>query len=142
MHKLATSAGVLLMLMETGSTSADMSLAPGLYAVEVRISLPNVQDVARPLLLEKCITAAELESGHAFFVLSDNPLKTCDLVDYEGGRTGAIYRIVCPGPNRGSAVGVFEFRESSYRGTIKMNMGGKNMTMSETQVGKRVGECP
>ncbi|HZF22834.1 MAG TPA: hypothetical protein VE030_05125, partial [Burkholderiales bacterium] len=43
-------------------------------------------------------------------------------------------RIACAGPNRGSAVAVFETTGSAYRGNIKMNMGGKNMSMSETQV--------
>jgi len=43
-------------------------------------------------------------------------------------------RIACAGPNRGSAVAVFETTGSAYRGNIKMNMDGKNMTMSETQV--------
>jgi uncharacterized protein DUF3617 len=128
-------------LQATWADAADPTLSPGLYQVEVRISLPNVQDVAAPLVLKRCIVRADLESGRAFFVLSDNPLKTCDLVDYEATADTAIYRIVCPGPNRGSAVGTFETSTTAYRGTIKMNMGGKNMTMSEVQVGKRVGDC-
>ena len=41
----------------------------------------------------------------------------------------------------GSAVGVFDLTGTAYSGTIKMNMGGKNMTMSETQVGRRTGDC-
>jgi hypothetical protein len=49
--------------------------------------------------------------------------------------------IACAGPNRGSAVATFETKGTTYRGTIKMNMGGKNMTMSETQAGKRIGDC-
>ena len=42
----------------------------------------------------------------------------------------------------GQAVGVFDLAATTYRGIIKMNMGGKNMTMSETQRGRRVGDCP
>lgn len=74
-------------------------------------------------------------------MLSDNPLKRCDLVDYEASAATARYRIACAGPNRGSAVAVFQTAAAGYRGTIKMNMGGKNMTMSETQTGKRIGDC-
>ena len=117
-------------------------LTPGLYQIEVRISLPNVQDVAAPLVVARCLRPDDLESGQAFFVLSDNPLKHCELVDYEVTAASALYRIACAGPNRGSAVAVFHTRAASYRGTIKMNMGGKNMTMSETQAGKRIGNCP
>ena len=125
----------------TVSNAADSSLTPGLYQIEVRISLPNVQDVAAPLVLTRCWSPADLQSGQAFFVLSDNPLKTCDLVDYQATAGTAIYRIACAGPNRGSAVAVFDTRSTNYRGSIKMNMGGKNMTMSETQAGKRIGDC-
>jgi hypothetical protein len=121
--------------------AADPILSPGLYQVEVRISLPNVQDVAAPVVVNRCIRPADLVSGRAFFVLSDNPLRACDLVDYEATADTAIYRIACPGPNRGSAVGTFETTSNTYRGTIKMNMGGKNMTMSEAQVGRRMREC-
>lgn len=133
--------GLIAVLTMGGPAIADPLLAPGLYQIEVRISLPNVQDVATPLLFDKCITPTDLESGQVFFVLSDNPLKKCDLLDYEAASGRAIYSIACAGPNRGSAVAVFETRETSYRGTIKMNMGGKNMTMFETQTGKRIGDC-
>jgi hypothetical protein len=126
---------------QTGSDAADSSLTPGLYQVEVRISLPNVQDVAAPLVVTRCLSRDDLESGQAFFVLSDNPLKSCELVDYQAIAGTVIYRIAYAGPNRGSAVAVFDTKGTTYRGTIKMNMGGKNMTMSETQAGKRIGDC-
>lgn len=135
---LASAVGVS---MAAGSDPANLPLNPGLYQVEVRISLPNVQDTAAPIVLTRCVRSADLRSGQAFFVLSDNPLKNCDLLDYQVTPDTAAYRIACPGPNRGSAVAVFDTTGTAYHGNIKMNMGGKNMTMSETQVGKRVGDC-
>ena len=133
--------GVVVALAATGSGAADLLLKPGLYQVEVRIGLPNVQNAAPPLVVTRCVGADNLKSGQAFFILSDNPLKRCQLVDYQATADAALYRIVCAGPNKGSAVGVFDTKGTSYRGTIKMNMGGKNMTMSETQAGKRIGDC-
>jgi Protein of unknown function (DUF3617) len=118
-----------------------LHLSPGLYRVEVRIALPNVQDVAAPAVLERCVTRDDLESGRAFSVLSDNPLKACELLDYRVSGDTAAFRIACPGPNRGFAAGVFRTTATAYRGTIQMNMGAKNMTMSETQIGTRIGDC-
>jgi hypothetical protein len=141
MRTLLTAAGVFAALALSGANAENPSLTPGLYQVEVRISMPNVQDVAVPFVVTRCINSDDLESGQAFFVLSDNPLKTCELVDYRATAGTATYRIACAGPNRGSAVALFDVNASGYRGTIKMNMGGKNMTMSETQVGKRIGNC-
>jgi hypothetical protein len=124
-------------------TRADDSLlTPGLYEVEVRITLPNVQDVAEPRRLTRCVSRADLQSGQAFFVLSDNPLKDCSMLDYQVTADTTVYRIACPGPNRGSAVAVFDTTRTAYRGTIEMNMGAKNMTMAETQVGRRIADCP
>ena len=68
--------------------------------------------------------------------------QNCALLDYQVTADTAVYRIACQGPNKGSAVAVFDTTATTYRGSIKMNMGGKNMTMSETQIGKRIGECP
>lgn len=141
MRTLIALAGAITALAATGSGAADPSMTPGLYQVEVRVALPNVQDVAAPRVLNRCVGPDDLKSGKAFFVMSDNPLKSCDLLDYQVISGTATYRIACPGPNRGSAVAVFDFTGTSYRGSIRMNMGGKNMTMSETQVGRRIGDC-
>src|SRR5262245_29604069 len=116
-------------------------VAPGLYDIEVRIGLPNVLEVAPPTTLRRCLTAAEIESGQAFFVRSENPLRACAPTDYAATGTAMRYRIRCPGPNAASAEGEFETTASGYRGTIRMVMGGKNMTMSETQVAVRIGDC-
>jgi hypothetical protein len=133
--------GLLAMDLALGSQSPKLALTPGMYEVEVRISLPNVADTAPPMVTIRCLGANDLQSGQAFFVLSDNPLKACNLLDYRINGGEAAYRIACAGPNRGSAVGLFDTTDTSYRGTISMNMGGKNMTMSETQIGRRIGDC-
>jgi len=138
---LLIAAGALAAVAATGAGAEDSSLTPGLYRVEVRIGLPNVQDVAAPLVVTRCVSREGLRTGQAFFILSDNPLKTCELVDYQASPGTAIYRVACVGHNRGSAAAVFDTKSATYRGTITMNMGGKNMTMSETQIGKRIGDC-
>jgi len=130
--------GILILPIATQA----LDLSPGLYQIEIRIALPNVQNVASPIMITQCITAEDIASGRAFFVLSDNPLQACDLVDYRAAKNNFTYRVVCPGPNRGSAFAEFQTTTETYRGAIKMNMGGKNMTMSETQLGKRIGNCP
>jgi Protein of unknown function (DUF3617) len=141
MRNFTVQAGAIAALAASGVGAAEPVLTPGLYQVEVRIALPNVQDVAAPIALTRCVSPADLKSGQAFFVLSDNPLRHCDLLDYQLTAGTATYRIACPGPNRGSAAAVFETTDHTYRGNIKMNMGGKNMTMSEMQAGRRIGDC-
>ncbi len=139
----STAVFVLLSAMCSARAPAAPSLPePGLYRVEVRIALPNVQDVAVPLILTQCVTDADLVSGHAFAIQSENPLRACGTIDYLIGEELITYRVACPGPNMGYAQARFEATTNTYRGSIYMNMGGKNMTMSETQTGKRLGPCP
>jgi hypothetical protein len=142
MCTLIARASLVAALAATGAVAADPFLTPGLYQVEVRIMLPNVQDAAAPVAVTRCISSADLESGTAFSILSKNPLRNCDLLDYQVSEGAATYRIACPGPNMGKAVAVFETTANTFRGSINMNMGGKNMTMSETQAGKRIRDCP
>jgi hypothetical protein len=142
MCTLIARTSVLAVLAATASVAADPLLAPGLYRVEVRIALPNVQDAAAPFVVTRCVSPADLESGEAFSILSKNPLRNCDLLNYQVTDGAVSYRIACPGPNKGSAVAVFKTTATTYRGSIQMNMGGKNMTMSETQAGTRMGNCP
>jgi hypothetical protein len=125
----------------SAAAQAATALTPGLYRIEVKVALPNVLDAGAPLVVIRCLNPDELESGRAFFVLSDNPLNRCELLDYRSGAGLVTYRIRCPGPNRGSAQAAFRTAATSYRGSIRMDMGGKNMTLSETQAGRRIGDC-
>jgi uncharacterized protein DUF3617 len=138
---LALSLSSLLVGLGAVADADPLSVAPGLYEIEVRLGLPNVLEVAPPTKLAGCLTGAEIESGRAFFVRSESPLRACALTDYTAAGTAVRYRIGCPGPNAASAEAEFETTPVSYRGVIRMQMGGKNMTMSETQVAVRVGDC-
>ena len=133
--------GVVIVLAATAGEGGLPFVAPGLYAIEVRLGLPNVLEVAPPARLVRCVTAGEIESGRAFFVRSENPIRACAPADYRAAGNTVRYRIRCPGPNAASAEAEFEATATGYRGTISMQMGGKNMTMSERQVAVRIGEC-
>jgi hypothetical protein len=136
--------GLVWLIAAAGAASAaaePAALVPGLYEIEVRLGLPNVLEVGPPRQLTRCLTAGEIASGRAFFVRSENPIRACGLADYAATGTTVRYRIRCPGPNAASGDAEFEATGRGYRGTIRMQMGGKNMTMSETQVAVRVGEC-
>ena len=123
--------------------AAETALQPGLYEVTFTLEMPNVIATGvGPGTLRRCVTADDLRTGNAFGVLGDNPIRACPLKDYAISNDRVQYRIECAGPNTPFATGAFELAATSYRGVITMNMGGKNMTMSERQRGRRVGACP
>jgi hypothetical protein len=118
-----------------------LGVEPGLYEIEVRVGLPNVLEVGPPGRLTRCLTAGDIESGQAFLVRSENPIRACGLTDYAASGAAVRYRVRCPGPNAASGEAEFEATGQGYRGAIRMQMGGKNMTMSETQTAVRLGDC-
>jgi Protein of unknown function (DUF3617) len=142
-HSMSTRVLVLLALFaaQAGPAAADVALTPGWYEVQVELSLPNTYNLALRTTVRHCVTAADLVTGRAFFVLSEHPIRACALQDYEAHQETAHYRIACAGPNAASAVAEFELQQTHYRGMIHIRMGGKNMTMVETQYAMRVAAC-
>ena len=72
---------------------------------------------------------------------ANNPLASCPASDVE--RDGATLRfdILCEGRGAARARAVYKLRPNAFEGRIAMVMGGKNMTMTEVQNGRRVGSC-
>ena len=131
-----------LLTAPSASTWALAQASGGLYEVTARIELPNVAPVAEPIRATLCLTAEALRSAAAFRVLSRNPLAACARTDVAVSGAATTFRITCPGPNAPWALARFEVTGRGFKGAIHMNMGGKNMTMTERQSARRIGDCP
>jgi len=143
MNAMRVVAALAAVLALHAASAGETALQPGLYEVTFTLEMPNVIATGvGPGTVRRCVTAEDLRTGNAFGVLGDNPIRSCPLRDYVASADRVQYRIECAGPNTPFATGVFELTAASYRGLITMNMGGKNMTMSERQRGRRVGACP
>jgi hypothetical protein len=117
-------------------------LQAGSYEVKVRLELPNVVNWAASRTTTICIPYVGRLSNAPLPVLSDNnPLAKCPARNVQ--RTGATlsFDIVCAGRNAARARAVYTLMPQEFRGRIAMVMGGKNMTMTEEQRGRRVGGC-
>jgi hypothetical protein len=114
-------------------------LRPGAYAVEVRLDLPHLAETSARKTARLCLAGPP---ARGFPVLSDNaPLAGCPVagVHREGEALG--YAIVCEGRNQGQASAVYRLAPEGFEGRIAMRLGGKNMTMTEVQTGRRTGDC-
>ena len=71
----------------------------------------------------------------------NNPLARCPASNVR--RDGAILRfdILCEGRGVAWARAVYTLEPGAFEGRIAMVMGGKNMTMTEVQTGRRIGPC-
>jgi Protein of unknown function (DUF3617) len=130
-------------LIAFGCFAAARGLVPaGLYEIIVTQELPNVAKAGEPVKLQACLTKKIIESGAAFHVRSENPIRECPISGLRFNDDELIYRINCPQPNAPSAKAKFSNTKTGYEGAIAINMGGKNMTLTERHSARRIGECP
>lgn len=135
--KAAIGACALLSLLATCPAGADADIRPGAYEVTFRLELPHVESGPGET---RTVCLADPESG--FAVLSaNNPLAHCPMRNFRREAGELMFDIVCPGGNSAKAQALFDLRADAFDGRIAMNMGGKNMTMTEVQRGRRIGDC-
>lgn len=132
-HRLAAAVA----LAATAAARADEPLRAGAYEVDWRMELPYV-DAGEGGTATVC-----LDGTGVFPVLSaNNPLARCPVRDMRREGREISFEIVCPGGGAAKASARFNARGDAFDGRIAMTMGGKNMTMTESQRGRRLGDCP
>lgn len=114
-------------------------LAPGAYDVRVAVKIPNVNVSNADFTTRVCWRGVE-DAAITLGPLGPGPLKDCNAIARQSG-TALLIDTKCAGPNAGWAVSTYHVTPSGFRGTVNMNMGGKNMTVQEIQRGTRVGPC-
>jgi len=121
--------------------TAAPALEPGEYEVSVRLELPHVEDMGARKVTRICVTGSD-GGTHGLVVLSDNnPLARCPASDVRESGGTLTFEIVCPGANAAVGSAKYALRAHDFDGVIAMKMGGKNMTMTERQSGRRAGTC-
>jgi hypothetical protein len=130
-----------LLALSALSADAETALRGGSYEVVVRLDLPHIESRGAKTAV---ICVGEIAAGKAaaFPVLSDNnPLARCPAKNLRRDGDAILFEIVCDGVNSGKAYALYDLAGDRFQGSIAMTMGGKNMTMTEIQRGRRVGDC-
>ncbi|WP_159289240.1 DUF3617 domain-containing protein [Methylosinus sporium] len=115
----------------------------GRYEVAVTLELPYLVGAAARKTATICIDSAN-RAPYGLKALSDNnPMANCLAKNLRLFDETLTFDIVCAGPDAARALATYKFRPDRqvFEGEISMTMGGKNMTMTETQFGRRVGDC-
>jgi hypothetical protein len=109
--------------------------APGLYAITARLELPHVERWAVDRTRVMCL------NGLPVPVIAGTGLAGCAAADVEVRDGRFSYSIVCPGRDGSRAAARYRLGPDGFRGRVAIVMGAKNMTMTEVQVGRRLGAC-
>lgn len=129
----------LVLLFVVPATASAGGIKPGEYEVQMRLELPHIEDMGVQKTAKVCITSS---GTHGIVVLSENnPLVRCPAsnINERGGEL--TFDLICEGHNQAVARAKFDLFPGRFSGAFDMKMGGKNMTMTERQSGKRVGDC-
>jgi hypothetical protein len=119
-----------------------LSPPSGSYELTARLELPHLErwgvDKTAIICLSKSRRPDEIPVP---VVSANNPFAKCSATNLVADGSKLEYDIVCP--ERGAARGhaVYELSSNAFTGRIAMVMGAKNMTMTEVQRGRRIGEC-
>ena len=141
---MRAASALLAAAVASGAVQAEQGAAllqDGAYEVRVRLELPNVLSwTAAGSTTTICLPYGGT-NGALPVLSSNNPLANCPASNVQ--RDGATLRfdIFCEGRDAARARAVYELMPGAFAGRIAMVMGGKNMTMTEVQTGRRIGSC-
>jgi hypothetical protein len=119
-----------------------LSPPSGSYELTARLELPHLERWGVDKTAIICLSNSRGPDEIPVPVVSaNNPFAKCSATNLVADGSKLEYDIVCP--ERGAARGhaVYELSSNAFTGRIAMVMGAKNMTMTEVQRGRRIGEC-
>jgi hypothetical protein len=113
-----------------------------LYEVITETGMPHLEDNLRYAVTRenRCLTDEELPS--AFPILKSASLADCKLQREGPHSDDASYLLVCDGGHGTTGSASWHVGERSIVGTLKVKLGGKNMTFFQRVTAKPLGRCP
>ena len=114
----------------------------GSYEITARLELPHLERWGVDKTTIICLPSLRAGDEIPIPVLSaNNPFAKCTAANLMADGSRLEYDIVCH--ERGAAKGhaVYQLSANAFTGRIAMVMGAKNMTMTELQHARRIGEC-
>ena len=114
----------------------------GSYELTARLELPHLERWAVDKKTIVCLPTSRNDDELPIPIVSaNNPFAKCSSANVTIKTAKLEYDIVCPG--RGAAKGhaVYLLSADTFFGRVAMVLGAKNMTMTEVQQARRIGEC-
>jgi hypothetical protein len=114
----------------------------GAYEITARLELPHLERWAIDKTMVACLPSARTEDKLLIPIVSaNNPFAKCSSANLVMQSEKLEYDIICP--ERGAAKGhaIYTVSADAFSGRVAMVMGAKNMTMTEVQHGRRIGNC-
>jgi hypothetical protein len=147
-NKMMASRGLSTAMLVTLGVQASLAWAEwrlpqgGSYEITARLELPHLERWSVDKKTIVCLPNFRRGDEIPIPVVStNNPFAKCTASNLTANSPKLEYDIVCPG--RGAAKGhaTYILSFETFSGRVAMVMGGKNMTMTEVQQARRIGDC-
>jgi hypothetical protein len=138
MRTSPTAAALQVLCLASGA-SAGEKLA-GSFSIAASLQIPNVSGPSWQGTRVLCL-GTEPDQLPVPVLSPNSPFADCEARDLERTTTHMRYRIVCAGRDSARGVASYELSADGFRGEVAMLLGGKNMTLTEHQIGRRLGDC-
>ena len=117
-------------------------LRSGLYEIEYSLELPHLERYAIVRSATFCIDARRHAFGPPIPVMgANNAFEGCAVENLRSSGSFMAYDIACRGRDAARAHALYRKDGDTFKGRVAMIMGAKNMTMTEVQAGRRLGNC-
>lgn len=130
-------------LLASGAEAGEdkVLLQDGSYEVKIRLQIPNVWNWTADKTATICVRDGAVDDTPFAVLSGNNPLANCPARNVRRNGANLSFDILCEGRDAARARAVYTLMPRDFTGRIAMVMGGKNMTMTEVQVGRRLGAC-
>lgn len=133
---------ILLGAIQGSALAEEPLVLSGSYEITYRLELPHLERWAIERIVTTCVSEAVGVRGAMLPLLSDNnPFAGCTAKGIQQDETKLTYDIACEGRDSAKARAIYSLAPGGFRARIAMTMGAKNMTMTEIQTGRRIGDC-
>jgi hypothetical protein len=140
---LSTTVFAAMLMQPLHQAHADpFSPRSGSYEITAHLELPHLERWAIDKMATICLPSTRSSGEIPVPVLSaNNPFAKCTAANLVTDGATLQYDIVCPGRGAAKAHATYTISPDKFSGHVAMVMGAKNMTMTEVQRARRVGDC-
>ena len=134
-------AGLGLVGALASNTQAADTTARLLYEMTTETGMPHLEENLRYAVRNetRCMNTHDLSA--VFWMLKDVSLQDCALVKATEDADSAVYSLKCDGGHGTTGDARWQLAPDVITGTLKVRLGGKNMTFYQRITAKPVGDC-
>ena len=112
-----------------------------LYEMSTETGMPHLETNLRYAVVteKRCLSTHDL--SHAFWMLKDVSLQDCTLIKAVQDTDSAGYVLQCDGGHGTTGDARWQFQPNGITGTLKVRLGGKNMTFFQRITATPIGDC-